>query len=329
MKPLSHRFIEGMPMPAYLVGIVVAIIGALIYLLVAIKVGLVAEILSGEVSSISLRASLTLMILAAYLPVAHWYLRAWTARCVEALNRVYPGAVEAQSLSEVKLTMTGLISLVIFLGLFLVQPDDQNTLFHLSHWTLDFSLVILTGSFVGWSLGRFSLELVWSALQINRLAQRLPVLNLFDTDAHKPFTQQGVQSALLIVTLMSITSNIAVQPGSGLVGAITLSITMSILTVVVLILPMRGIHKRLQSQKHQELQTLRGEIQIRRKSLLTDADKGLDKITPLLAMEQRIERVPEWPFDLGSLSKVMLYLLLGLGSWVGAALVERLLEQTL
>ena len=36
--------------------------------------------------------------------------------------------------------------------------------------------------------------------------------------------------------------------------------------------------------------------------------------------------VSEWPFDAGSYGRVALYIVLGLGSWVGAALVERLLE---
>jgi hypothetical protein len=53
-----------------------------------------------------------------------------------------------------------------------------------------------------------------------------------------------------------------------------------------------------------------------------------EEIQGLLALETRIENVPEWPFDMNSFSRVILYLLLGLGSWVGAALVERLLENT-
>ena len=36
--------------------------------------------------------------------------------------------------------------------------------------------------------------------------------------------------------------------------------------------------------------------------------------------------ISEWPFDAGSYGRVALYVFPGFGSWVGAALVERLLE---
>ena len=45
-----------------------------------------------------------------------------------------------------------------------------------------------------------------------------------------------------------------------------------------------------------------------------------------LAMEQRLQSVGEWPFDAGSYGRVVLYIFLGFGSWIGAALVERGLE---
>ena len=51
--------------------------------------------------------------------------------------------------------------------------------------------------------------------------------------------------------------------------------------------------------------------------------------TPFICPILRIERAEEWPFGVGSLSRVAFYLLLGLGSWVGAALVERLMESAL
>ena len=37
----------------------------------------------------------------------------------------------------------------------------------------------------------------------------------------------------------------------------------------------------------------------------------------------------DWPLDIGSFAKVGLYLLLGMGSWLGAALAESMLESAL
>lgn len=51
-----------------------------------------------------------------------------------------------------------------------------------------------------------------------------------------------------------------------------------------------------------------------------------DRLSALLDLEVRLERVREWPYDASSWRGFVLYLLLDLGSWVGAAAVERLLD---
>lgn len=135
--------------------------------------------------------------------------------------------------------------------------------------------------------------------------------------------------ALLVVIMMSITAPIAVQPEGGVVGAAVNSVLMLFLALTALILPMRGIHHRIQTQKREELATIRQHIQRERDKLLATSDRVDDRLVALLAMETRIERAEEWPFGVGSLSRVGFYLLLGLGSWVGAALVERMLERAL
>ena len=52
----------------------------------------------------------------------------------------------------------------------------------------------------------------------------------------------------------------------------------------------------------------------------------LARLPGLLALESRLEAVREWPFDTSSLARFGLYLLIGLGSWIGAAMVERLID---
>jgi len=49
----------------------------------------------------------------------------------------------------------------------------------------------------------------------------------------------------------------------------------------------------------------------------------------LLALETRIAAVREWPLDASTLLRVGLYVTLGIGSWLGAAAVERLLDRVL
>jgi hypothetical protein len=49
----------------------------------------------------------------------------------------------------------------------------------------------------------------------------------------------------------------------------------------------------------------------------------------LIAYYQLIDRTQEWPINAASLLRFFMYVLIGLGSWLGAALVERMLDRTL
>jgi hypothetical protein len=57
-----------------------------------------------------------------------------------------------------------------------------------------------------------------------------------------------------------------------------------------------------------------------------DAPETVAKLPGLIALEARIAAVREWPLDPSNVARVWLYLALGLGSWLGAATVERLID---
>ncbi len=57
-----------------------------------------------------------------------------------------------------------------------------------------------------------------------------------------------------------------------------------------------------------------------------DAWQATDaRLSDLIVYEGRIASVSTWPFDVSTLLRFGLYVALGAGSWVGAAVVERLL----
>ena len=329
MKAISHRLIEMIPLPPYLTGLMVSSACFIAYFLLAVNNGIVASTLSGEISPDGLRASLTLMVLVGYLPIAHWYLRKWTWGHIGELNARFLLADQRHVPGKATLISAGMFGCVAFVGLFLILPGPSYSLLQPWNWDPDFWVIFVAIILVGWWTGRFSYELVWSALQMTNLAKRLPKLNLLDTESCKPFTQHGVHSVLLIVIMMSITAYITAQPGAGLVGAVINTLFMLTIAVIALVLPMRGVRRRIQAQKREELATIRNHIRLKSESVLAGTGETGDSLAALLAMELRIERVHEWPIDVGSLSRIALYLMLGLGSWIGAALVERMLESAL
>jgi hypothetical protein len=102
--------------------------------------------------------------------------------------------------------------------------------------------------------------------------------------------------------------------------------------IAAFVLPVRGLRRQIRARKAEELSSLRDKI--RRNRELADgsgtesAEAGA-RLPGLLAFEKRIESVREWPFDAPTLTRFFLYVAIPLGSWVGGALVERLLGAAL
>jgi hypothetical protein len=169
---------------------------------------------------------------------------------------------------------------------------------------------------------------VASALDFSRLAARLPTLDLFDPRPVAPFVRQGLRSALLAVGLVAISSLlIGVVVISDAAGLVALTLMVAIGTLA-LLLPVRGVHARLRAEKEVRLGRPRREIREAERGLLEPASTdAATRLSALLALETRLAAVREWPFDAPSLLRFALYLGLGLGSWVGAAAVEHLLDR--
>lgn len=53
---------------------------------------------------------------------------------------------------------------------------------------------------------------------------------------------------------------------------------------------------------------------------------SLGELANLLTLRSHLEEVREWPFDTSVIVRFAVYLVIPLGSWAGAALVERLVN---
>jgi hypothetical protein len=99
----------------------------------------------------------------------------------------------------------------------------------------------------------------------------------------------------------------------------------------VLLIPMRGVHERLREAKRAETTrvnaALRGEAGALRGSSLAQREH----LSPadLLAWRAFVESVPEWPIDVSTLGRSFVYVGIPLLGWVGAALVQHVLEKAL
>jgi hypothetical protein len=160
-----------------------------------------------------------------------------------------------------------------------------------------------------------------------RLARALPEIDLLEREALLPFARQGLRSAvpgLIFATFLALNLG---DEGFAFV-ALLLGPLVIAQNVAVLLIPVRGLHEQLRAAKRAELArvtaALRGERGALDGSVLRAG--GELPVADLLAWRRFVESVPEWPIDVSTLSRFALYVGIPLFSWIGAALVERMLD---
>ncbi|MBW1683961.1 MAG: hypothetical protein JRS35_02750 [Deltaproteobacteria bacterium] len=178
-------------------------------------------------------------------------------------------------------------------------------------------------------MGRLALASIRVSRLFAELGRRRVRLRLLDPGSLQPFARRGLRSASYWFIGSGIAMLLLVDAAvPGLIAAVIAG-TLA-LGVVSLLLPSRGIHQQLREAKHAELARVRQLIERRSRELFEPEDAAAPDRQPplpaLLAWEARIESVREWPFDTPTLVRFALFLLIPLGSWLGGAVVERVVD---
>ena len=312
-------------MPPVIAGIVCSLGCGGIALWITVVIGTVANVADGILPSIAVRAPVTLYMMVGYLPMAMYYLFVWTTDHQATIVRCF--ALQSSPIIFPRLTANwiGALGIVVMYFSFLHEPEDPFLIFAPWQWPVGFAFPLVGLVIMGWFNFRFTYLLVWTSLAISRTAREIDDFSLLDKTLVKPYAQQGVRASLLAVVSLSISANLWLDPESPAAGTATSVVMLSVAAAIALFLPTWGIHLRLKELKQEELNQVRVAIESRR----NPASRSVDDAQHLradLALERRLVEVSEWPFDAGSYGRVALYIMLGLGSWVGAAVVERLLE---
>ncbi len=288
-------------------------------------IGTVADVAAGRSPDIAVRAPVTLYVMVGYLPMAIYYLGLWTTDHFEMIARRFALDHKPVLFPRPIANLVGVVGVIAMYFAFLHSTDDPLLLFQPVRWFADFTFSLVGLVFMGWFNFRFLFLLIWSAIAISRTAQHIQSIDLLDTSLVKPYGQQGVRSSLLAVISLSISANLWLDPNAPAIGTAITLIMLVAAAVLALFLPTWGIHQRLKALKQLDLTRIRNAISSRRDPATRSVDDAQQLRTDL-ALEQRLVQISEWPFDAGSYGRVALYVFLGFGSWVGAALVERVLE---
>jgi hypothetical protein len=92
------------------------------------------------------------------------------------------------------------------------------------------------------------------------------------------------------------------------------------------------VHRRLREAKRAELGRVHAALRGEPGALVgSPLERDAERLSAadLVAYRSHVGAVREWPFDAGARVRILLYLSIPVGSWLGGALVERLLTTAL
>jgi hypothetical protein len=182
---------------------------------------------------------------------------------------------------------------------------------------------------VSWLLVRLAWLDVRIARGFHRLGARIAAPDLLDPRPLRGFGRQALQSVALWMGVSALLALTLLAPFGFAVGVLALAATAGVGTLA-MTWPVLGVHGRLEAAKDEALARARGDVAARRRGEAVAGPGGAPlSLADLLAWEARLERVSTWPFDASLWLRFGLFVALGLGSWVGAALVERALGAAL
>jgi uncharacterized membrane protein YcjF (UPF0283 family) len=273
------------------------------------------------------------------------YVARGTFRDLEALRPVLRGGADTYAdlrrqliqFERRRLWMGGFLGFAFICALAELAIGFWTQRILVADWSLrDPCLAVV--AFAYWiTVGLGAAYLIDSARLYSRIGERYVTVGLLDLAPLAPVTRHGLRIVLLVVilsayTVISGTVNISSDSSAHGTAVFLIVLCIVVLAAAAFVLPVLGLRRQIRARKAEELSKLRKKIR-RDEELVTElgsasAEAG-GRLPGLMVLEKRIESVREWPFDAPTLTRFFLYVAIPLGSWVGGALVERLLGAAL
>jgi hypothetical protein len=282
------------------------------------------------------RIALTVILLTGFTVGAAAYSRRENIREAEALAALLPDSfkehralVDRLQYATESRAWVGSVA-AILLGLFLVTGKNpwQPYLLSREPWNHDSVWFLASNILLFAVLGRQFVGTFETNAIFAQLEAHLPRVDLLHPERLARFGRRGLRSAFLWIGGSSIASIVFVNQQFSWLTGLVLTATVSVGTIAFL-LPLRGLHRRIREEKEAELERVRAAIHRNREALLStasEADAPSTQMPGLLAYEHRITSVHEWPINTPEVVRFGLLILLGLGSWLGGALVGHVVD---
>jgi hypothetical protein len=339
---LADRLYDRIPLSPFWAGALVAATLLVALLALTVATGDLPRLIARDEdwwSNRDARVTVLLSVVLAYLPLARRAVGRGASANLAALRDSFdwgPGGFESaeralpRSSRRARIAAGSLGVLAVPLAALLIDRDP-GLYFRSGYWGAAQFWEFGFGAMLCWMAGTLFHAIAFEGRRLSALAHAIPSIDLLDRSALAPFGRQGLLSSLPGVILLSFLAlNLGDQGwlwATGLFGSLALA-----WTLIVVMLPMRGVHARLQRAKRDELSRVNAAIRGDAAALVGTAiarRAASAGLADLIAYRRVVEEVPEWPLDPGLRARLLLYVALPLGSWLGGALVERLIDAVL
>ena len=180
---------------------------------------------------------------------------------------------------------------------------------------------------LGWLVARLTAVMWIESRRLDALGANALRIDLLDLGPLEPLARAGLRHSLIgagqISFLLVAFLDDQVAPGLPFVLVLGCAANLA-LSAAALWLPLRGAHQAIVREKSAELERSTAQLRARAEAGAREAPGTL---ADALAWRRHVESVPDWPIDLPTLRRFVLYLAIPLGSWLGGAFVELLLER--
>lgn len=279
-----------------------------------------------------LRVALTQILMTTYFASAYVYLLSSARKTTHDLSAAGQRSDEWTSAVERVgkhrrgvLPILGLASyLIIGVGVTNATTPAPTNPWGLELWTYDIYWHRVTTVLFVWWIACSCHVVIVESLRLSRLSDSFESLDLLNLAPYQPLVRQGLVNALLLIGGVSVMSLLGVESRYGAVLA-AFWVSSIILAWAGLMLPLRGIRRKIRQAKDEELDWCRRAL-IRERDNLKSGTGKQTNIGQVVAYREMINAIRNWPFDNPTLVRFALYLLIPLGSWLGGAFVERGLD---
>jgi hypothetical protein len=200
----------------------------------------------------------------------------------------------------------------------------------LRHSVAGFSgALIFIGTLMVWTvMTTVIVVLIEQSIQFGRLGGSHTRVSLLDTRGLRPFARVSIITSLAVIGSLALFPLIGLEGGQRLTESLPGVVAILGPLVVMFIIPVWPVHRRLATLKAAHLADLNARIarHVDESGALDPETGNLNTVLPLLHYRREIAQASTWPFDLGNLTTFAFYLIIPPLTWVGAALIENLVN---